>query len=65
MGEHARIIQEAAPPGFAWPQQADIAIKLFQQKHGNTPGGFKLEWVKRDLGGPNGPIYSVKVRAYK
>lgn len=31
----------------------DMAIKLFQQKYGNTPGGFKLELVRRDTTGPN------------
>ena len=29
------------------------AIKLFQQKHGDTPGGRKIELVKRDTTGPN------------
>lgn len=26
LGEHARIVNEAAPPGCSWPQAADIAI---------------------------------------
>lgn len=31
----------------------DMAIKLFQQKYGETPGGFKLQLVRRDTTGPN------------
>lgn len=31
----------------------DLAIKLFQQKYGDSPGGFKLELVRRDTTGPN------------
>lgn len=34
-------------------QQADFAIKLFQQKYGDTPGGFKLQMIRRDTTGPN------------
>src|SRR3954471_9265017 len=34
-------------------QQTDAAIKLFQQKFGDTPGGKKIEFVRRDTGGPN------------
>ena len=31
----------------------DLAIRLFQQKYGDSPGGFKLELVRRDTTGPN------------
>jgi branched-chain amino acid transport system substrate-binding protein len=31
----------------------DLAIKLFQQKYGETPGGFKLQLIRRDTTGPN------------
>ncbi len=34
-------------------QQADNAMKMFQQRYGATVGGRKVEFVKRDLGGPN------------
>jgi branched-chain amino acid transport system substrate-binding protein len=34
-------------------QQTDAAIKLFQQKFGESPGGKKIEFVRRDTGGPN------------
>lgn len=32
---------------------ADNALKLFQKKFGSTPGGKKLEFVRRDTTGPN------------
>lgn len=31
----------------------DLAIKLFQQKYGDSPGGFKIQFVRRDTTGPN------------
>lgn len=31
----------------------DLAIKLFQQKYGDAPGGFKLQLIRRDTTGPN------------
>ena len=34
-------------------QQTDAAIKLFQQKNGDSPGGKKIEFVRRDTTGPN------------
>ncbi len=34
-------------------QQTDFAIKLFMQKFGETPGGFKLQLIRRDTTGPN------------
>jgi branched-chain amino acid transport system substrate-binding protein len=34
-------------------QQTDAAIKLFQQKFGDSPGGKKIEFIRRDTGGPN------------
>jgi branched-chain amino acid transport system substrate-binding protein len=34
-------------------QQTDAAIKLYQQKFGDSPGGKKIEFVRRDTGGPN------------
>src|SRR5215208_2544498 len=34
-------------------QQTDAAIKLFQQKYGDAPGGKKIEFVRRDTTGPN------------
>jgi branched-chain amino acid transport system substrate-binding protein len=34
-------------------QQTDAAIKLFQQKFGDSPGGKKIELIRRDTGGPN------------
>jgi len=32
---------------------ADNVLKLFQKQNGTTPGGFKIEFVKRDTTGPN------------
>lgn len=34
-------------------QQTDGAIKLFTQRYGDSPGGKKIEFVRRDTGGPN------------
>ena len=34
-------------------QQTDAAIKLFQSKYGDAPGGHKIELVRRDTTGPN------------
>lgn len=34
-------------------QQTDAAIKLFQQKNGDSPGGKKIEFIRRDTTGPN------------
>jgi branched-chain amino acid transport system substrate-binding protein len=34
-------------------QQTDAAIKLFQQKFGDSPGGKKIEFIRRDTTGPN------------
>jgi branched-chain amino acid transport system substrate-binding protein len=34
-------------------QQTDAAIKLFQSKYGDTPGGHKIELIRRDTTGPN------------
>lgn len=34
-------------------QQTDAAIKLFQKKYGDTPGGHKIELIRRDTTGPN------------
>lgn len=42
----------SGPSGISG-QLSDNAIKLFQQKHGTTAGGKKIEFVKRDTTGPN------------
>jgi branched-chain amino acid transport system substrate-binding protein len=42
----------SGPSGLSG-QIADNTIKLFQQKNGNTAGGKKIEFVKRDTTGPN------------
>jgi branched-chain amino acid transport system substrate-binding protein len=34
-------------------QQTDAAIKLFQKRYGDAPGGKKIELVRRDTTGPN------------
>ena len=34
-------------------QQTDAAIKLFQRKYGDAPGGHKIELIRRDTTGPN------------
>lgn len=34
-------------------QQTDGAIKLFTQRYGDAPGGKKIEFIRRDTGGPN------------
>src|SRR5215475_5993525 len=34
-------------------QQTDAAIKLFQKKYGEAPGGKKIELIRRDTTGPN------------
>jgi branched-chain amino acid transport system substrate-binding protein len=34
-------------------QQTDAAIKLFQSKYGDAPGGHKIELIRRDTTGPN------------
>jgi branched-chain amino acid transport system substrate-binding protein len=34
-------------------QLTDGAIKLFQKRYGDAPGGKKIELVRRDTGGPN------------
>lgn len=34
-------------------QQTDAAVKLFQSKYGDAPGGHKIELVRRDTTGPN------------
>jgi branched-chain amino acid transport system substrate-binding protein len=34
-------------------QQTDAAIKLFQKRYGDAPGGRKIELVRRDTTGPN------------
>lgn len=40
-------------PSAIGGQLGDNVIKLFQQKHGTTAGGKKIEFVKRDTTGPN------------
>lgn len=42
----------SGPSGLAGQMQ-DNTIKLFQQKYGTTVGGRKIEFIKRDTGGPN------------
>lgn len=42
----------SGPSGMSG-QLSDNAIKLFQEKHGTTAGGKKIEFVKRDTTGPN------------
>jgi branched-chain amino acid transport system substrate-binding protein len=37
-------------------QQTDAAIKLFQSKYGDAPGGHKIELIRRDTTGPNPEI---------
>ena len=34
-------------------QHTDGAIKLFQKRYGDAPGGKKIELIRRDTGGPN------------
>ena len=34
-------------------QQTDAAIKLFQKRYGEAPGGKKIELIRRDTTGPN------------
>jgi branched-chain amino acid transport system substrate-binding protein len=34
-------------------QQTDAAIKLFQKRYGDAPGGKKIELIRRDTTGPN------------
>ena len=34
-------------------QLTDGAIKLFQKRYGDAPGGKKIELIRRDTGGPN------------
>src|SRR5262249_40652031 len=34
-------------------QQTDAAIKLFQKRYGEAPGGHKIELIRRDTTGPN------------
>jgi len=42
----------SGPSGISG-QLSDNAVKLFQQKHGTTAGGKKIEFIKRDTTGPN------------
>jgi branched-chain amino acid transport system substrate-binding protein len=42
----------SGPSGISG-QLSDNAIKMFQQEHGTTAGGSKIEFVKRDTTGPN------------
>jgi branched-chain amino acid transport system substrate-binding protein len=46
------LITYSGPSGISG-QLSDNVIKLFQQKHGSTAAGKKIEFVKRDTTGPN------------
>ena len=46
------LLTYSGPSGVSG-QLSDNVIKLFQQKHGTTAGGKKIEFVKRDTTGPN------------
>jgi branched-chain amino acid transport system substrate-binding protein len=46
------LLTYSGPSGLAG-QHADDTIKVFQQRHGATAGGKKIEFIKRDTTGPN------------
>lgn len=47
------ILASYSGPSASSGIAVDNVVKLFQQKHGDAPGGRKIEFVKRDSTGPN------------